>query len=95
MRGSAVAELNGKDLLERVRARYTIMKDADDENRKLALADLEFLHVPGKQWDTYVKNERGARPCYEFNKTRITVKRVVNDIRANRPQGKVLSLIHI
>lgn len=66
------------------------MFDADSTNRQLALNDLRFLHEPGQQWDERVKAERGdLRPMYEFNKLRITVKRIVNDMRANRPQGKV------
>lgn len=79
-----------KDLVVRARTRAKVMMDADHDNRQLALNDLRFLHVPGEQWEERVKNERGAeRPCYEFNKLRITVKRLVNDMRANRPQGKV------
>lgn len=80
---------DNKKLLLRIRDRFKVMVEADDENRKLALDDLEFLHIPGKQWDPVTKRERGDdRPCYEFNKLRVTVKRIVNDIRANRPQGK-------
>jgi hypothetical protein len=79
-----------KDLLVRIRTRSKAMFDADSENRQKALEDLRFLHIPGEQWDASVKNERGdLRPIYEFNKLRITVKRIVNDMRANRPQGKV------
>lgn len=78
-----------KDLVSRVRQRYEVMAEADQENRRKALEDLKFVNVPGEQWDSLLKQERGERPCYEFNKTRVTVKRVVNDIRANRPQGKV------
>lgn len=79
-----------KDLLVRVRKRAKIMMDADRENRQLALADLRFLHVPGEQWDALTKKERGKdRPMYESNKLRVTIKRVVNDMRANRPMGKV------
>jgi hypothetical protein len=78
-----------KDLLSRIHDRYKLMTEADDENRRLALSDLKFLHVPGEQWDLKMKQERGSdRPCMEFNKLRVTVKRVVNDMRANRPQGK-------
>lgn len=78
-----------KDLLSRIHDRYKLMTEADDENRRLALNDLKFLHVPGEQWDLKMKQERGNdRPCMEFNKLRVTVKRVVNDMRANRPQGK-------
>ena len=78
-----------KDLVVKVRARYKVMSEADEDNRRKALEDLKFVHVPGEQWESTLKTERGERPCYEFNKTRITIKRVVNDIRANRPQGKV------
>jgi hypothetical protein len=79
-----------KDLLARIRKHYKTDVEADRENRDEALKDLKFLHVPGEQWDDWTRKERGSeRPMYEFNKTRITVKRVVNDMRANRPQGKV------
>lgn len=78
-----------RDLVARVRRRFDVMSRADQENRDKARDDLKFVHVPGEQWEAWAKRERGERPCYEFNKTRVTIKRVVNDIRANRPQGKV------
>jgi hypothetical protein len=79
-----------EELLVRVRKHYKIAEEADRDNREEALKDLKFLHKPGEQWDEWTRQKRGAeRPMYEFNKTRITVKRVVNDMRANRPQGKV------
>lgn len=79
-----------KDLLVRIRSRYKVMYEADKSNREAALEDLKFLHVPGLQWDKQQRDERGKdRPTYEFNKLRVTVKRVVNDMRANRPQFKV------
>ena len=83
------SQLADKDLLVRMRQRYTVMSDADDVNRTKAIADLRFLNVPGEQWDAAVKSQRGERPCYEFNKTRITAKRIINDMRSNRPAGKV------
>lgn len=76
-------------LLVRIRDRYRVMTEADQENRRLALEDLKFANEPGAQWDPNMKKERGERPCYEFNKCRINGKRVINEIRANRPQGKV------
>jgi hypothetical protein len=76
-------------LLERVKRRFKYMSSADDQNRQDAMEDLKFVNVPGAQWDDKMKQERGNRPCYEFNKLRVTGKRVINDIRANRPQGKV------
>lgn len=85
-----VATSDPKKLLMRIRDRWEDMKEADRDNRQKALDDLRFLHVPGEQWDPLIKKERGLdRPMYEFNKLRVTVKRIVNDIRQNRPMGKV------
>lgn len=78
-----------EELLQRVQDRYETMYDADHENRNAGLDDLKFVNVPGWQWEDNMKQERGTRPCYEFNKTRISCKRIINDMRANRPQGKV------
>jgi hypothetical protein len=78
-----------KKLLVRIHDRFKVMSDADDENRRDAMEDLKFVNVPGYQWDENMKKERGDRPCYEFNKLRVNGKRVINEIRANRPQGKV------
>lgn len=78
-----------KDLLLRIRDRFKVMVEADEPNRRKAMEDLKFAFEPGCQWDETLKKERGDRPCYEFNKLRITIKRVINHIRANRPQGKV------
>lgn len=79
-----------KELLSRVRKRAKLMMDFDRENRQLGLDDLRFLNVPGEQWDKITRKERGEdRPMYESNKLRVTVKRIVNDMRSNRPQGKV------
>lgn len=80
---------SAKDLLARIHERYKVMTEADQDNRRLAMEDLKFANEPGAQWDANMKKERGDRPCYEFNKLRINGKRVINEIRANRPQGKV------
>ena len=78
-----------KAKLTAIRENYRKAVEADKINRREAMADMKFIHEPGAQWEDYVRNERGDRPCYEFNKLRVTVKRVVNDMRANRPAGKV------
>jgi hypothetical protein len=78
-----------KDLLARIRERVNLMIEADWENRRAAMEDLKFVNVPGEQWDERLKQKRKRRPCYEFNKLRITCKRIINDMRANRPAGKV------
>jgi hypothetical protein len=75
--------------LIRIRDRFKVMTEADETNRKLALEDLKFANEPGAQWDANMRQERGSRPCYEFNKCRINGKRVINEIRANRPSVKV------
>ena len=78
-----------KDLLHTARERYKIMAEADKHNREDAIADIRFVNLPGAQWTENMKSVRGDRPCYEYNFTRVRCKRVVNDIRGNRPAGKV------
>lgn len=80
------------ELLKRVKDRYKIMAEFDHENRQKAMEDLKFTNVPGEQWEENMKKERGQRPCFEFNKTRISVKRVINDMRSNRPGAKVRAI---
>lgn len=77
------------DLVAKVRTRYKVMSEADQENRRLGMQDFKFVNVPGEQWDAEMTKERGKRPCYEFNELRIKCKRIINDMRANRPQPKV------
>lgn len=92
----AKASKQDRDLLATILKRHEKAVQADRENRLRAVEDMEFLHVPGKQWEDWLRKERGAdgtqigRPCYEFNKLRISVKRLINDLRQNRPAGKVL-----
>jgi hypothetical protein len=79
-----------KDLLVRIRKRSKAMMEFDRDNRKLAIDDMKFLRVPGSQWDAITKRERGDdRPMYEFNKLNISAKSVINQMRENRPMGKV------
>jgi aminoglycoside N3'-acetyltransferase len=85
--GQDMAKKNDK--LATIRERTKQAMEADSKNRRNAMTDLKFVNVPDEQWEPATKTERGDRPCYEFNKIRVTIKRVVNDIRANRPSGKV------
>jgi hypothetical protein len=79
-----------KDLLVKVRKRSKAMVEFDRENRQLGIADMKFLRVPGNQWDDITKRERASdRPMYEFNKLNISAKSVINQMRENRPMGKV------
>jgi len=78
-----------RDLLIKVKERFKVMAEFDHENRQQAMEDMKFVNVPGEQWEYNMKQERGHRPCYEFNKLRISCKRIINDMRANRPGAKV------
>ena len=79
-----------KSLLTRVRERHKVMTEGHEQTlRREAMEDMKFVNVPGYLWDENMKKKRGKRPCYEFNKLRITCKRIINDMRANRPAGKV------
>lgn len=79
-----------KDLLVKVRKRSKAMVEFDRENRQLGIADMKFLRVPGNQWDDITKRERASdRPMYEFNKLNVSAKSVINQMRENRPMGKV------
>ena len=80
---------DSKKLVETIKDRYDIMVEADQEMRDLAMRDMKFVNVPGEQWDENMKKERGLRPCFEFNKLRVSCKRIINDMRANRPAAKV------
>lgn len=82
-------ELDKKALLVRIRERCSKMIEADEENRRDAKDDIRFVSVPGEQWDTKTRQARGSRPCYEFDKLSIKAQRVINEMRANRPAGKV------
>jgi hypothetical protein len=88
-KGEEAPRSESAELLVRVRDRFKVMSEADHDNRTKALEDLRFANEPGAQWDDNMKKERGDRPCYEFNKCRINGKRVINEIRANRPSVKV------
>ena len=78
-----------RQLLTDMRKRYKDSLDADEEQRRDAMEDMKFATLPGYQWDENQKKERGKRPCYEFNKIRVTGKRIINNMRDNRPAGKV------
>jgi len=83
------SKLDNKALLKRIRERCSKMIEADEPNRREAKEDIRFVSVPGAQYDPAVKKARGSRPCYEFDKLSIKAQRVINEMRANRPAGKV------
>ena len=74
------------DCQERLKDREA--KDA--ENRRLALDDLEFVAIEGKQWPADIRAARGTRPCLTINKMPVFIDQVVGDQRMNRPSIKVI-----
>ncbi len=81
---------DNKKLLLRMREEYKRDVEADQTNRKRAMEAIKFARVKGEQWVSTVKKERGNdRLMLEDNKTNVMCKRVINEMRANRPQGKV------
>ena len=84
-----------KKILKEMRKRWKAAYEADEEQRRDGMDDMKFAVVPGEQWDENQKNQRGNRPCYEFNKIRVTGKRIINSIRANAPAGKVRATVSV
>jgi hypothetical protein len=82
--------ISNKEIIERIRERWPLMEAADQRNRIDALRDMRFLNIKGAQWeDVPGAKERGDRPKYEFNESKVKAKRLINEMRANRPMGKV------
>jgi hypothetical protein len=69
--------------------RLRICQEAESENRIKGVLDLEF--EDGQQWpdDLYNMRKVQRRPTLTINHTRTMVKRVVNNMRQQRPRIKV------
>ncbi|MGB1290529.1 MAG: portal protein [Pseudoalteromonas sp.] len=76
-------------VLDTAKERFRIGMEADAENRKLALEDMEFR--AGKQWPDDIKNSRALdnRPCLTINKVAQNVHQLTNEQRQNRPAIKI------
>ena len=77
------------DLVERAKACFQLVCEAESEFRKLALEDLKFS--TGEQWPFAVQQERNneGRPCLVVNRIPQFVQQIANDQRQNRPAIKV------
>lgn len=76
-------------ILREARDRFHLVEEAESENRRLALEDLEFR--AGKQWpdDIAADRNRDGRPCLVVNRLPQFIQQVANDQRQNRPSIKV------
>lgn len=77
------------DDLALMRKRFQLACDYYGSPYQESLDDVLFVDVPGNQWDKALKARRRNRPTYEFPKLRLHVLQVVNEMRQQRPQGKV------
>lgn len=77
-----------EDIYSEARDRLQIAVEAEKENRWAAKADLEFRE--GAQWDKqpYTTAEAMNQPEMTINLTDALVRRVVNNIKNQRPRGK-------
>lgn len=83
-------QISKKELIERIRQRWPLMRDCERERREKAAKMMRFLYVKGAQWeDVPGAGERGDRPKYEFNELKIKAHRIGNEMRANPPAWKV------
>jgi hypothetical protein len=69
--------------------RLKIAMESESENRAMAIDSLEFGN--GKQWpdDLYNRRRIDKRPSLTINHTNTFIKRVVNNMRLQRPRIKV------
>ena len=79
-----------KDVLAEAKEAFQTCIDAESENRKEMLDDLEFVKL-NKQWPEQVIKQRRAegRPCLTIPKLPAFIRQVVNDARQNKPQISV------
>jgi hypothetical protein len=78
-----------KQIFAEAAERLRIAQEAEGLNRQKAVIDLEF--EDGQQWpdDLYNLRKVNKRPTLTINHTRAMVKRVVNNMREQRPRIKV------
>lgn len=81
-------------VLKEARERFKRAVEAEADQRKLRLDDRRFYAGDadnGWQWPDEWKQKRAkeGRPCLTINKLPQHIKQVSNDVRQNRPQGKV------
>ena len=78
-----------KAILDEIKERFVSCNQADGENHKEGLDDLQFLK--GNQWPEKQRRSREAdgRPCLTINKLPTFLAQITNDQRQNRASIKV------
>jgi hypothetical protein len=77
------------ELLREAHERFLVCLAAEGSMRKEWLAELNF--VDGlEHWDADMKQERKGRPCLVYDRIGPSIDMVVNDMRQNPPEAKVI-----
>lgn len=78
-------------IIQEAREFYRKSLEADSWNREQALDDLKFIeNVNGYQWNSEAREVREGRPMLTENRLPQFARRVVNNIRRNRPAISVI-----
>jgi hypothetical protein len=88
-RDSDKTALSDDEIVRECMERLRIATEAESENRAMGIAALEFRD--GNQWpdDLYNQRKIDRRPSLTINHTNTFVRRVVNNMRQQRPRIKV------
>lgn len=79
-----------KARIKACRDHFKVALEADRENRQGFVEDMKFVHLPGEQWNKIDKTERGDdRITLQFNRMRVTIKSIINQMRANPGATKI------
>lgn len=78
--------ISDEDIIAECKARFKICEEAEGDNRSAALSDLSF--ADGNQWPDDITNTRKNRPTPVINHTNTFVRRVVNNLKQQRPRIK-------
>jgi hypothetical protein len=79
-------------IIAEAKARFDRCQAWESAWRDRAKFDIKFANgdaLNHGQWDSNVRQERGARPCLTYNQTRQHNLQVINDARQNKAQIKV------
>ena len=81
--------MTDEKLIEEAKKRFAKSVEAEAENRKNWIDDVQFYS--GEQWPTEIKRARefDSRPCLTVNRLPQFVRQVTNDQRQNRPSIKI------
>lgn len=76
--------------MKSAREKFARARDKEEENRRLALDDIEFALL-GEQWPSEIQRQREKeqKPCLTINKFPAYIRQVVNDARQNKPSIRV------